>query len=90
MIACSYSNSIQFKNRNFIWNFELIFQLFHDGWFTHAADTLLRKRMSNDAAPTYHYLFTHRGSATGSVAFGGDANTWYGKFILNLKTFVNS
>lgn len=56
-----------------------LFQLFHDGWFTHAADTLLRQRMANDAAPTYHYLFTHKGSSTGSVLFGGDANTWYGK-----------
>lgn len=57
------------------------FQLFHDGWFSVAADALLRKRMTQDAAPTYYYIFTHKGTTSNSVLFGGDPDTWYGKCI---------
>lgn len=57
-------------------------QLFSDGWFLTAMDIYLRLRLKNkEAAPTYAYLLTHRGSASHTDIFHGDPETFYGKYV---------
>ncbi|XP_031627736.1 venom carboxylesterase-6 [Contarinia nasturtii] len=52
--------------------------LFTDGWFLEAMDQYLELRLSHEnIAPTYVYLFTHKGSASFTEIFkGGQENYW--------------
>lgn len=54
------------------------FQLFTDGWFLEAMDQYLELRLSHkNIAPTYAYLFTHKGAASFTEIFkGGRENYW--------------
>lgn len=54
-------------------------QLISDGWFVAGIDEYLRLRMSQeDVAPTYVYLFDHKGAASFSEIFKGERNEFYG------------
>lgn len=54
-------------------------KVFGDGWFLSAMDSYLQLRFAaKDPAPTYVYLFTHKGSASYTALFGGDPDKYYG------------
>lgn len=60
-------------------------QLFTDGWFLGAMDWYLRLRLSQkSAAPTYVYLFTHKGSASFTEIFHGGREAYHGESNLIL------
>ncbi|KAG5672659.1 hypothetical protein PVAND_002771 [Polypedilum vanderplanki] len=53
--------------------------LWTDGWFFHAMIDYLKLRFSNEKrAPTYIYLFTHKGAASFSEIFKAGSETYYG------------
>lgn len=53
--------------------------MFSDSWFIAPLDAYLRLRFAHkEAAPTYVYLATHKGSASFTEIIGGDPNKWYG------------
>ncbi|EDW53214.1 venom carboxylesterase-6 [Drosophila sechellia] len=53
--------------------------LISDGWFVAGIDEYMRLRMSHDdVAPTYVYLFDHKGAASFTEIFKGGRNEFYG------------
>ncbi|XP_055308049.1 juvenile hormone esterase isoform X2 [Sitodiplosis mosellana] len=53
--------------------------LFTDAWFLEAMDQYLELRLSHKkVAPTYVYLFTHKGSASFTEIFKGGRENYYG------------
>lgn len=57
------------------------FQLISDGWFVAGVDEYLRMRLDEEqpgGAPTYVYLFDHKGAASFSEIFKGARNEFYG------------
>ncbi|KAH8349357.1 hypothetical protein KR067_000304 [Drosophila pandora] len=60
-------------------NHQNLTDLISDGWFVAGIDEYLRLRMSQaDVAPTYVYLFDHKGAASFSEIFKGERNEFYG------------
>lgn len=55
-------------------------QLFTDAWFLEAMDWYLQLRFANKSpAPTYVYLFTHKGAASFTEIFQGGPENYFGK-----------
>lgn len=53
--------------------------MFGDAWFLSAMDSYLQLRLNDkNVPPTYVYLLTHKGSASYTVLFNGDPDTYYG------------
>lgn len=66
------------------------FQLFTDGWFLEAMDLYLKQRFEQKSkAPTYVYLFTHKGSASFTEIFHGGRDNYFGTAVLNLSKNMN-
>ncbi|XP_017045883.1 venom carboxylesterase-6 [Drosophila ficusphila] len=60
-------------------NHQNLTDLISDGWFVAGIDEYLRLRMSQEGvAPTYVYLFDHKGAASFTEIFKGGRNEFYG------------
>lgn len=71
------TNVNMYSNWNRINSNEKWFQLFGDGWYMHPVAEFTRLRLAHDEdAPTFVYLFTHRGQA--SFTEGADPDNYYG------------
>lgn len=65
-----------------IFMYTLCLQLISDGWFVAGVDEYLQLRLDEQQqalpAPTYVYLFDHKGAASFSEIFKGAHNEFYG------------
>lgn len=75
----------------------MILQLYSDGWFYAGFNEYLKLRFtgqnfSANAAPTFVYLFAHKGESSLTEYFGGDKETFYGKNVETLffKGFIQN
>nr|XP_016942030.1 venom carboxylesterase-6 [Drosophila suzukii] len=60
-------------------NHQNLTDLISDGWFVAGIDEYLRLRVSQEGvAPTYVYLFDHKGAASFTEIFKGGRNEFYG------------
>ncbi|XP_030378452.1 venom carboxylesterase-6 isoform X2 [Scaptodrosophila lebanonensis] len=59
-------------------NHQNLTNLISDGWFIAGIDEYLRLRMAAGKAPTYVYLFDHKGAASFSEIFKGGHDDYYG------------
>lgn len=61
-------------------------QLFSDAWFLEAMDSYLQLRLAKkSSAPTYVYLFTHKGSASFSEVFHGGRENFMGRKLIDIS-----
>lgn len=66
------------------------FQLFTDGWFLAGFDETVRERLQhNDAAPTFVYLFAHKGEASFTEIFHGGKENFYGMILFCYLLFCS-
>ena len=49
-----------------------------DGWFGAGIDEYIRLRLKASLAPTYVYLFDHKGAASFTEIFEGGREDYYG------------
>lgn len=74
-----FSRTHVFMNLNIFSDLVFELQLFTDAWFLEALDQYLELRLSHEnIAPTYVYLFTHKGSASFTEVFKGGQENYYG------------
>lgn len=66
-----------------------------DGWFVAGIDEYIRLRLKSfkatpkNVAPTYVYLFEHKGAASFSELFKGGREKFYGKTIKDEHTIYS-